>query len=233
MGLQNAKEGEVVTRFPPEPSGYLHIGHAKAAILNEYFAKMYNGKMIVRFDDTNPSKERVSELLFDGHGMPLMLSRFKSEFEETIVEDLDLLDIKPDKVTHTSDYFDQIYELAIKIIKIGKAYADDTEQAQVGPHRESYLAYGLTMLQMREERGQGIASRRRDATMQENLSRFEEMTKGTEEGVRWCLRAKMSVDNPNKAMRDPVIYRCNLDPHHRTGYALFRFRVLPATFSAP
>ncbi|KAI0256888.1 glutamate-tRNA ligase [Lactifluus subvellereus] len=181
MGLQNAKEGEVVTRFPPEPSGYLHIGHAKAAILNEYFAKMYNGKMIVRFDDTNPSKER-------------------SEFEETIVEDLDLLDIKPDKVTHTSDYFDQIYELAIKIIKIGKAYADDTEQAQ-----------------MREERGQGIASRRRDATIEENLSRFEEMTKGTEEGVRWCLRAKMSVDNPNKAMRDPVIYRCNLDPHHRTG----------------
>jgi glutamyl/glutaminyl-tRNA synthetase len=74
---------------------------------------------------------------------------------------------------------------------------------------------------MREERGQGIASRRRDATVEENLSRFEEMTKGTEEGVRWCLRAKMSVDNPNKAMRDPVIYRCNLTPHHRTGYAIF------------
>ncbi|KAI0306394.1 glutamate-tRNA ligase [Multifurca ochricompacta] len=181
LGLQNAKEGEVVTRFPPEPSGYLHIGHTKAAILNKYFAKMYNGKMIVRFDDTNPSKER-------------------SEFEETILEDLNLLNIKGDQVTHTSDYFDQIYELAITIIKIGKAYADDTEQAQ-----------------MREERGQGIASKRRDATVEENLSRFEEMTKGTEGGVRWCLRAKMSVDNPNKAMRDPVIYRCNLEPHHRTG----------------
>ncbi|KAN0140810.1 glutamate-tRNA ligase [Lactarius tabidus] len=181
LGLQNAKEGEVVTRFPPEPSGYLHIGHTKAAILNKYFAKMYNGKMIVRFDDTNPSKE-------------------KSEFEETILEDLDLLDIKGDSVTHTSDYFDHIYELVVKMIKTGKAYADDTEQAQ-----------------MREERGQGIASRLRDATVEENLSRFEEMTKGTEEGVRWCLRAKMSVDNPNKAMRDPVIYRCNLTPHHRTG----------------
>jgi len=72
---------------------------------------------------------------------------------------------------------------------------------------------------MREERGQGIASKRRDATVEENLLRFGEMTKGTKEGVRWCLRAKMSVDNPNKAMRDPVIYRCNLDPHHRTGYA--------------
>ncbi|KAI0006206.1 glutamate-tRNA ligase [Russula compacta] len=181
LGLQNAKQGEVVTRLPPEPSGYLHIGHAKAAVLNKYFAKMYNGKMIVRFDDTNPSKERT-------------------EFEETILEDLTLLDITADKVTHTSDYFDQIYELAIKIIKIGKAYADDTEQAQ-----------------MREERGQGIASRHRDAAVEENLSHFEEMTKGTEEGVRWCLRAKMSVDNPNKAMRDPVIFRCNLDPHHRTG----------------
>ncbi|KAH9180743.1 glutamate-tRNA ligase [Lactarius sanguifluus] len=181
LGLQNAKEGEVVTRFPPEPSGYLHIGHTKAAILNKYFAKMYKGKMIVRFDDTNPTKER-------------------SEFEETILEDLDLLDIKGDSVTHTSDYFDQIYELALKIIKTGKAYADDTDQAQ-----------------MREERGKGIASRRRDATVVENLSRFEEMTKGTEEGVQWCLRAKMSVDNPNKAMRDPVIYRCNVTPHHRTG----------------
>ncbi|KAI9458287.1 glutamate-tRNA ligase [Russula earlei] len=175
LGLQNAKKGEVVTRFPPEPSGYLHIGHTKAAVLNKYFAEMYNGKMIVRFDDTNPSKERA-------------------EFEETILEDLNLLDIKADN-GHA-----YIYEYAIKIIKTEKAYADDTEQAQ-----------------MREERGQGIASRRRGATVEENLSRFEEMTKGTKEGIRWCLRAKMSVDNPNKAMRDPVIYRCNLDPHHRTG----------------
>ena len=83
---------------------------------------------------------------------------------------------------------------------------------------------------MREERGQGIASRRRDATVEENLSRFEEMTKGTEDGVRWCLRAKMSVDNPNKAMRDPVIYRCNLDPHHRTGYASFEFSAFLLTY---
>ena len=86
---------------------------------------------------------------------------------------------------------------------------------------------------MREERGQGIASRRRDATVEENLSRFEEMTKGTEEGVRWCLRAKMSVDNPNKAMRDLVIYRCNLIPHHRTGYALFWLLTFLATLAPP
>ncbi|KAI0063442.1 glutamate-tRNA ligase [Artomyces pyxidatus] len=181
LGLQNAKEGEVVTRFPPEPSGYLHIGHTKAAILNQYFARMYKGKLLIRFDDTNPTKE-------------------KAEFEETILEDLSLLDITSDKVTHTSDYFDHLYDLAVKMIESGKAYADDTEQAQ-----------------MREERFQGIASKNRDATVEQNLARFAEMKKGTEEGLRWCIRAKMSVDNPNKAMRDPVIYRCNLLPHHRTG----------------
>ncbi|KAG1891423.1 tRNA synthetases class I, catalytic domain-containing protein [Suillus subluteus] len=181
LGLQNAKEGHVVTRFPPEPSGYLHIGHAKAAMLNQYFAKMYNGKMIIRFDDTNPTKERA-------------------EFEETILQDLELLNIRGDKVTHTSDYFDRIYELAIQMIKSSKAYADDTEQ-----------------LQMREERGKGVASARRDDSIEDNLRHFEEMKTGTTEGLRWCIRAKMSVDNQNKAMRDPVIYRCNLIPHHRTG----------------
>ncbi|KAA1469418.1 glutamate-tRNA ligase [Dentipellis sp. KUC8613] len=181
LGLQGAVEGQVVTRFPPEPSGYLHIGHTKAAILNQYFAKMYKGKLLIRFDDTNPSKE-------------------KTEFEDTILEDLSLLDIKGDKVTHTSDYFDYLYDLAVKMIKDGNAYADDTEQAQ-----------------MREERGKGIASKNRDASVEQNLAHFEEMKKGTPEGLRWCLRAKMSVDNPNKAMRDPVIYRCNLLPHHRTG----------------
>ncbi|KAI0707693.1 glutamate-tRNA ligase [Earliella scabrosa] len=181
LGLQNAKEGEVVTRFPPEPSGYLHIGHAKAAMLNQYFAKMYKGKMIIRFDDTNPTKERT-------------------EFEETILEDLALLEIHGDKITHTSDYFDQLYEFALQMIKTGKAYADDTEQEQ-----------------MRKERMDGIASKHRDDSIEDNLKHFEEMTKGTEEGIRWCLRAKMSVDNPNKALRDPVIYRTNLLPHHRTG----------------
>ncbi|KAI1788380.1 glutamate-tRNA ligase [Ganoderma leucocontextum] len=181
LGLQDAKEGEVVTRFPPEPSGYLHIGHAKAAMLNQYFAKMYKGKMIIRFDDTNPTKE-------------------KTEFEETILEDLALLDIHGDRVTHTSDYFDELYEYALQIIKAGKAYADDTEQEQ-----------------MRKERMDGIASKHRDDSVEDNLKHFEEMTKGTPEGTRWCLRAKMSVDNPNKALRDPVIYRTNLTPHHRTG----------------
>ncbi|KZP21171.1 glutamate-tRNA ligase [Athelia psychrophila] len=181
LGLQNAEEGKVVTRFPPEPSGYLHIGHAKAALLNQYFARMYKGKLIIRFDDTNPSKE-------------------KSEFEETILEDLRLLGVHGDQVTHTSDYFEHLYNLAVQLVKAGKAYAEDTEQ-----------------LQMREERMNGIASKHRDDSVEENLKRFDEMKAGTAEGLRWCIRAKMSVDNPNKAMRDPVIYRCNITPHHRTG----------------
>jgi glutamyl-tRNA synthetase len=112
IGLKNAEYGKVVTRFPPEPSGYLHIGHAKAAMLNEYFARHYNGKLIVRFDDTNPSKE-------------------KSEFEESIKEDLLLLGIKGDVITYTSNYFDQLYDYAIQIIKSGKAYVDDTDQETV------------------------------------------------------------------------------------------------------
>lgn len=195
LGLQNAKQGEVVTRFPPEPSGYLHIGHAKAALLNQYFAKMYNGKLIIRFDDTNPTKE-------------------KTEFEETILEDLSLLNIQGDSITHTSDYFDTIYDLAIRLIKAGKAYTDDTEQAL-----------------MREERGKGVASAHRDDSVEDNLKHFSEMKAGTPEGVRWCLRAKISVDDQNKALRDPVIYRCNLIPHHRTGD---RWKIYPTyDFACP
>lgn len=182
IDLVDAVDGQVVTRFPPEPSGYLHIGHAKAAVLNEYFARMYHGKLIIRFDDTNPSKEKV-------------------EFTNSILEDLELLGIKGDRITHSSDYFDDMFDLAVNMIKEGKAYCDDTPQEQ-----------------MREERGEGIASKRRDRTPEENLQIFtEEMFKGTETGLKHCLRAKISVDAGNKTLRDPVIYRCNLTPHHRTG----------------
>ena len=110
--------------------------------------------------------------------------------------------VAADKTTYTSDYFQELYEYCIQMIKSGHAYADDTEQEL-----------------MREQRMDGIASRRRDASVEDNLSHFEEMKAGTEEGKRWCIRAKISVDNPNKAMRDPVIYRCNPQSHHRTGDA--------------
>ncbi|KAI9369890.1 tRNA synthetases class I, catalytic domain-containing protein [Aspergillus egyptiacus] len=181
IALLNTDQG-VVTRFPPEPSGYLHIGHAKAALLNDYFAhEKYKGTLLVRFDDTNPTNE-------------------KQEFQDAIMEDLALMGIKPDRTSFSSDYFEQLYQAAVQLIKEGKAYADDTDKET-----------------MAAQRMEGLPSQRRDTPVEENLARFEEMKKGTEEGQRWCIRAKMSVDNPNKAMRDPVIYRCNPTPHHRTG----------------
>ncbi|OLL23593.1 putative glutamate--tRNA ligase, cytoplasmic, partial [Neolecta irregularis DAH-3] len=178
INLQNAVDGH--TRFPPEPSGYLHIGHAKAAILNRYFADYYHGKMILRFDDTNPTKEKA---------LPLV--------QEAIKDDLKLLGIAPDQVSYSSDYFDKLYEFALQMIKEGKAYCDDTD--------------------MRNERMYGIGSKRRDRSIEENFAIFQAMKEATIEGLKNCLRAKISVDNPNKALRDPVIYRCNPQPHHRTG----------------
>ena len=182
IDLPGAEIGKVVTRFPPEPSGYLHIGHAKAAVLNEYFAHAYKGKLIIRFDDTNPTKEKV-------------------EFQDSIIEDLALLGIKGDQVTYSSDYFQKMYDLAVDLIKAGKAYCDDTPSDK-----------------MREERMVGDASARRERSIEENLRVFtEEMKNGTEEGLKNCLRAKIDYKALNKALRDPVIYRCNLTPHHRTG----------------
>lgn len=181
IALLNTEKG-VVTRFPPEPSGYLHIGHAKAALLNDYFAhEKYNGTLLVRFDDTNPSKE-------------------KEEFQDAIIEDLALMGIEPDKLSYTSDYFDELYEYALQMIRDGNAYVDDTDKET-----------------MAAQRMHGEPSKNRDSTVDDNLARFDEMKKGTPEGTRWCVRAKMSVDNPNKAMRDPVIYRCNPESHLRTG----------------
>lgn len=192
IGLQNTENG-VVTRFPPEPSGYLHIGHAKAALLNDFFAhEQYRGTLLLRFDDTNPKNE-------------------SAEFQDAIVGDLALLGIKPDRVSYSSDYFQELYEYGIRMIQTGKAYADDTEKET-----------------MQKQRYDGLPSARRDESVEDNLARFEEMKAGTEEGQRWCLRAKLSVDSPNKALRDPVIYRCVVKfiddngveqqiVHHRTG----------------
>ncbi|CAO3617876.1 unnamed protein product [Mucor fragilis] len=153
----------------------------KAALMNQYFADTYKGKLIIRFDDTNPSKE-------------------KTEFEESIKEDLALIGVPSNIVSHTSDFFDQMYELALKMIKEGKAYCDDTDQAT-----------------MREQRTARIPSKCRDNSVEETLRRFAEMAKGSEEGLKNCLRAKIDYASPNGTMRDPVIYRCNLTPHHYTG----------------
>lgn len=181
IGLPNTENG-VVTRFPPEPSGYLHIGHAKAALLNDFFAhKKYKGTMILRFDDTNPSKE-------------------KEEYQDSIMKDCELLGIKPDKVSYTSDYFQNLYERCVQAIKDGLAYTDNTPQEQ-----------------MQKERMDRVESAHRNDSVEENLAHFEEMKAGSEEGVKWSVRAKIDMSSNNGAMRDPVIYRCNPEAHHRTG----------------
>lgn len=181
IDLEGAEMGKVVTRFPPEPSGYLHIGHAKAAMLNQYFAQIYKGQMIVRFDDTNPSKE-------------------KCEFEESIIEDLALLGVKGDIMSHTSDFFPQIEKYCEQMLQEGTAYADNTP-----------------LEKMREERFDGIESACRNQSPEENLRIWEEMKQATPTGLTYCIRAKMDMTAANKALRDPVMYRCNLTPHHRTG----------------
>lgn len=120
VDLPGAEMGKVCTRFPPEPSGYLHIGHAKAALLNQYFAQKYNGRLIIRFDDTNPSKE-------------------KDEFVDSILQDLETLGVKGDVITYTSDYFPQLMEMCEKLIKEGKAYVDDTEREQMQLERKALI----------------------------------------------------------------------------------------------
>ncbi|KAI5191338.1 glutamyl-tRNA synthetase [Nematocida sp. AWRm77] len=185
---------KVVTRFPPEPSGYLHIGHAKAALLNQYFAEKYHGQLIVRMDDTNPTNE-------------------KEEFEQSILADLALLGITEYRTTRTSDYFEELFSLAKTLIEKGQAYCDDT------PVEE-----------MRNNRDKGIPSPRRDTAPEENLAIFGKMAEGPT-CDQYCVRAKISIDDPNKAMRDPVIYRVNTAPHHYTGT---KYRVYPTyDFACP
>lgn len=120
VGLPNAVKGKVVTRFPPEPSGYLHVGHAKAALLNDFFAKHYEGKMILRFDDTNPDKE-------------------STEFVDAIVADLKTLEVEYCKTTYTSDYFPQLLELGEALLRGGHAYADDTPMEQMQKERREKI----------------------------------------------------------------------------------------------
>lgn len=138
IGLKNIENG-IVTRFPPEPSGYLHIGHAKAALLNDYFAHEYlgsesRGVLICRFDDTNPSKE-------------------SAEFQDSILQDMVLLGVRPDRISYSSDYFQQMYEGCVKLIQLGKAYADNTPKDIMG-----------------EQRGKGIPSANRAMSVEDSLA---------------------------------------------------------------
>ena len=176
----------VHTRFPPEPNGYLHIGHAKSILLNYGLAQEYNGKFNMRFDDTNPTKEKI-------------------EFVESIKEDIHWLGADwEDRLFFASDYFDQMYEAAVKLIKKGKAFVCD-----------------LTADQIREYRGTltepGKESPYRDRSVEENLRLFEEMKDGKYADGEKVLRAKIDMASPNMNMRDPVIYRVAHMTHHNTG----------------
>lgn len=182
LQLTDAVQGHVVTRFPPEASGFLHIGHAKAALINRMLANKYEGKMLFRFDDTNPSKE-------------------KEHFEDAIEEDLKTLGVSYDSgPTYSSDYFRLLKEKAEDLIKRGLAYCDKT------PREE-----------MQKCRFDGVATKYRDNSVEENLRLWKEMQEASEEGMETCVRAKISVTDANKAMRDPVMYRVNLTPHARHG----------------
>ncbi|XP_017877336.1 bifunctional glutamate/proline--tRNA ligase [Ceratina calcarata] len=189
--LPGAEMGKVVVRFPPEASGYLHIGHAKAALLNQYYADTFQGQLIMRFDDTNPAKENV-------------------QFEKAILEDLELLQIKPDRFTHTSDYFDLMLEYCTKLIKDGNAYVDDTP-ADV----------------MKEQRDKKEMSANRNNSIEKNLHLWNEMQQGQE----CCVRAKIDYQSANGCLRDPTIYRCKPEPHPRTGR---KYKVYPTyDFACP
>ncbi|XP_075719463.1 bifunctional glutamate/proline--tRNA ligase isoform X2 [Rhinoderma darwinii] len=179
--LPGAEMGKVVVRFPPEASGYLHIGHAKAALLNQHYQVNFKGKLIMRFDDTNPEKE-------------------KEDFEKVILEDVSMLQIKPDQFTYTSDHFERIIEYAQKLIREGKAYVDDTPAEQ-----------------MKAEREQRTVSKHRNNAVEKNQQMWEEMKKGSEFGQTCCLRAKIDMSSNNGCMRDPTLFRCKTQPHPRTG----------------
>ncbi|XP_055526101.1 bifunctional glutamate/proline--tRNA ligase isoform X2 [Wyeomyia smithii] len=195
VDLPGAEMGKVVVRFPPEASGYLHIGHAKAALLNQYYQQAFQGKLIMRFDDTNPAKENV-------------------HFEKVILEDLEMLQIKPDLFTHTSQYFDLMLQYCECLMKDGKAYVDDTEPEQ-----------------MKKEREERVVSKNRNNSFEKNLSMWKEMINGTEAGQKCCVRAKIDMSSANGCMRDPTIYRCKNEPHPRTGT---KYKVYPTyDFACP
>ncbi len=181
----NKHNGKVHTRFPPEPNGYLHIGHAKSICLNFGLAKDYNGLCNLRFDDTNPTKE-------------------EQEYVDSIKEDVRWLGFDwGDREYYASDYFDTLYEYAVKLIKKGKAYVDS-----------------LTADEIREFRGTptkaGKESPYRNRTINENLELFERMKDGKFKEGEHVLRAKIDMSSPNLNMRDPVLYRILHKHHHRT-----------------
>ena len=178
--------GRIQTRFPPEPNGYLHIGHVKAICMDFGIAEKYNGVCNLRFDDTNPAKE-------------------DTEYVETIERDIAWLGFKWGQIYYASDYFQQLYDLAIMFIKQGKAYVDEQTAEQIAEQKGTPTE-------------PGVASPYRDRPIEENLRLFEAMQRGEIEEGKMVLRAKIDMANPNMHFRDPIMYRIiTSHPHHRTG----------------
>jgi len=182
----NKWQGRVHTRFPPEPNGYLHIGHAKSICLNYGIARDYNGKFNLRFDDTNPEKE-------------------ETEYVESIIEDVKWLGADfEDRILYASDYFQQMYDWAIELIKKGKAYVCDLSSDEIRETRGTLTEHGKE-------------SPYRHRTVDENLDLFERMKKGEFPNGSKTLRAKIDMASPNFNMRDPIMYRIVHAEHHRQG----------------
>ncbi|MDP1716266.1 MAG: glutamine--tRNA ligase/YqeY domain fusion protein [Anaerolineales bacterium] len=183
--LKNGRFKYVRTRLPPEPNGYLHIGHVKAFMIDYLIAKENNGELILRFDDTNPTKE-------------------ETEYVEAIEDDARWLGIQWSKVTYASDYFDELYEWAKKLVLMGKAYVDDQTPEEVSANRGTLTTPGKN-------------SPFRDRDVEENMDLLEGMKNGEFPDGSRILRAKIDMAHPNINMRDPAMYRIIHQPHHRTG----------------
>ena len=184
--LNNGKnEGRVLTRFPPEPNGYLHIGHAKSICLNFGIAQKHNGKTNLRFDDTNPSTE-------------------DTEYVDSIREDIHWLGFEWNKELYSSDYFDQLYEFAVILIKNGWAYVDDSTAEEIAAAKGTPTEPGTPTLY-------------RSRSIEENLLLFQEMKTGKYADGAKVLRAKIDLESPNMHLRDPLMYRIKHAHHHRTG----------------
>ncbi len=185
QGLREGTYNSILTRFPPEPNGYLHIGHAKSICLNFGLAKKYGGKTNLRFDDTNPVKE-------------------DTEYVDSIQQDIRWLGFDWAGVHYASDYFEQLYEWAIVLIKKGLAYVDDQTQEEIRAGRGTVTEPGKN-------------SPWRDRSVEENLDLFERMRKGEFADGEKVLRAKIDMAHPNMQLRDPIMYRILHANHHRTG----------------
>ena len=184
---EGRNDGRIQTRFPPEPNGYLHIGHVKAICMDFGIAEKYNGTCNLRFDDTNPVKEDV-------------------EYVDSITEDIKWLGFKWQNIYYASDYFQQLYDLAIRFIKEGKAYVDEQSAETIAQQKGTPTEAGTN-------------SPYRDRPIAENLDLFERMNRGEFAEGSMVLRAKIDMAHPNMHFRDPIMYRIiTSHPHHRTGY---------------